>query len=333
MTNDPVLFNDWHPVATVADLDASPVAGIRLLDEDIVVWRGGTRLHAWRDACVHRGTRLSLGKIIDADCIQCPYHGWVYDSEGQCIRIPAMPDHTPPARARIESFRVREQYGLVWVCMGQPANDIAPFPEWHNPEFRKLLCGPYPVETSGPRIIENFLDVAHFPFVHENILGTREYSEIADYKVRTDNTGVTASNVKVYQPDPYGTGQGDTVGYTYVAPRPLTAYLLKESEGPQFSILLVITPHGPAESSAWMWMAMNYGHDLAEQELIDWQDSIFTQDKPIVESQRPKCLPLDPGAELSMRPDKTAVAYRRWLRELGMTFGVENTENYGSGEK
>ena len=163
MTNDPVLFNDWHPVATVADLDASPVAGIRLLDEDIVVWRGGTRLHAWRDACVHRGTRLSLGKIIDADCIQCPYHGWVYDSEGQCIRIPAMPDHTPPARARIESFRVREQYGLVWVCMGQPANDIAPFPEWHNPEFRKLLCGPYPVQTSGPRIIENFLDVAHFP--------------------------------------------------------------------------------------------------------------------------------------------------------------------------
>ena len=70
-------------------------------------------------------------------------------------------------------------------------------------------------------------------------------------------------------------------------------------------------------------MTMNYGHDIAEQDLIDWQDSIFAQDKPIVESQQPKCLPLDPGAELSMRPDKTAVAYRRWLRELGMTFGVE----------
>ena len=87
-------------------------------------------------------------------------------------------------------------------------------------------------------------------FVHENILGAGNTRRFTDYKVKTDSTGVTASNVKVYQPDPYGTGQGDTVEYTYIAPRPLTAYLLKESEGPQFSILLVITPHSPVESSA-----------------------------------------------------------------------------------
>ena len=97
MTNDPVLFNDWHPVATVAELDETPLSAIRLLDEDIVVWRAGARLHAWRDACVHRGTRLSLGKIIDGDCIQCPYHGWIYDgiirsSENSCAgRIPYRP--------------------------------------------------------------------------------------------------------------------------------------------------------------------------------------------------------------------------------------------------
>ena len=68
---------------------------------------------------------------------------------------------------------------------------------------------------------------------------------------------------------------------------------------------------------------MNYGHDIPEQELIDWQNSIFAQDKPILESQWPKCLPLDPGAEMSVRPDKTAVSYRHWLRKLGMRFGVE----------
>ena len=108
------------------------------------------------------------------------------------------------------------------------------------------------------------------PYIHENILGTREHTEIVDYDVTTDAYGVVASNVKVYQPDPYGTGEGETVVYTYAAPRPLTAYLLKESAGPQFSILLVITPHSPVESTAWMWMTMNYGHDLPEQELIDW---------------------------------------------------------------
>jgi phenylpropionate dioxygenase-like ring-hydroxylating dioxygenase large terminal subunit len=136
--------------------------------------------------------------------------------------------------------------------------------------FRKLLCGPYAVDASGPRIVENFLDVAHFPFVHENVLGTPEAPEIADYEAVINDQGVEATGVRVWQPDPYGTGQGDWVSYTYRALRPLTAYLLKESSGPRFSILLTITPHEPARSTAWMWMAMNYGHDVPEADLIAW---------------------------------------------------------------
>lgn len=69
-------------------------------------------------------------------------------------------------------------------------------------------------------------------------------------------------------------------------------------------------------------MAMNYGHDIPEADLIAWQDRIFAQDRPIVESQRPELLPLDLQAELHLRSDRTAIAYRRWLRQLGLTFGV-----------
>mgnify|MGYP005638578825 CR=1 FL=1 len=323
MTNDSVLLNDWHPVAISSELDKEPVIGIRLLDKDIVIWRADSKTQAWQDRCVHRGTKLSLGHIVDNNFLQCPYHGWIYNEEGQCVKIPAMPEHKPAERARVESFLVQEKYGLIWLCLGEPDNDVAPFPEWDKPEFRKLLCGPYLVQTSGPRIIENFLDVAHFPYIHADVLGTKEHTEIVDYDVSTDDNGVLAQNVKVYQPDPYGTGVGDTVVYTYAALRPLTAYLLKESEGPQFSILLIITPHSPTESTAWMWMTMNYGHELPAQDLIDWQTSIFEQDRPVLESQRPKCLPLDPTAEFSVLADKTAVSYRRWLRELGMSFGVE----------
>ena len=75
-------------------------------------------------------------------------------------------------------------------------------------EYRKLLCGPYPVKASGPRIVENFLDVGHFPFVHENILGTRERPEIEEYEAEIGPDGVVAPSVRVYQPDPYGTGIG-----------------------------------------------------------------------------------------------------------------------------
>ena len=176
--------------------------------------------------------------------------------------------------------------------------------------------------ASGPRIVENFLDVAHFPFVHENVLGTPERPEIADYQAVINDQGVEATGVRVYEPDPYGTGQGDWVSYTYRALRPLTAYLLKESTGPRFSILLTITPHEPARSTAWMWMAMNYGHDVPEADLIAWQDRIFGQDRPILESQRPELLPLDLAAELNVRADRAAVMYRRWLRRLGVSFGT-----------
>ena len=322
MTIESVLTNDWHPVATVAELQEKRLLGIRLLEQDIVIWYSKDKLCAMQDLCIHRGTKLSLGKVIDDEKVQCPYHGWVYNQQGRCTHIPALPDHTPPERAQVKTYQVQERYGWIWVCLGEPGNEIPPFPEWDKDDFRKIPCGPYKVQASGPRIVENFLDVAHFPFVHENILGTQTHTEIEDYDVTTGPEGVEATNVKVYQPDPYGTGQGDTVAYTYRVYRPLTAYLLKESEGPQFSILLAITPHSPTESSAWMWMAMNYGHDIPEKELVDWQDEIFSQDRPIVQSQRPELLPLDLQAELNMRCDRTAVNYRRWLKELGMNYGV-----------
>jgi len=71
-----------------------------------------------------------------------------------------------------------------------------------------------------------------------------------------------------------------------------------------------------------MWIAMNYGHDLPEQDLLTWQDAIFAQDRPIVPSQRPELLPLDFQAELHLRSDRTAIAYRQWLHQLGLTFGT-----------
>jgi phenylpropionate dioxygenase-like ring-hydroxylating dioxygenase large terminal subunit len=68
-----------------------------------------------------------------------------------------------------------------------------------------------------------------------------------------------------------------------------------------------------------MWMAMNYEPDPG---IIQYQDRIFEQDRPIVESQRPELLPLDLQAELHLRSDRTAIAYRRWLRQLGVRTGI-----------
>lgn len=320
MLNDPVLVHDWHPVTSVEELAARQIVGTRLLGEDIVVWRGDGQIMAWQDLCVHRGVRLSLGQVVEGRKLECAYHGWTYDLAGQCVRIPAHPEQVPPQKAVVKSYQARERYGLVWVSLGQPEHDIPPFPQWGDERFRIVLWGPKQIKAGAPRIIENFLDVAHLPFVHAGILGDAARPEIGEYEAEIGPDGVKSGRIGVYQPSPFG-DQGGTVFYTYSAFRPLTAHFLKESGQSNYAILLVITPHAQVESSAWALIATTHPEATPEN-LRARLSEIFGQDQPIVESQRPELLPLDLQAELHLRSDRMAIAYRRWLNELGLTFGT-----------
>ena len=322
MVNDRLLLDDWHPAARSDALSDGTVMGARLLGEDLVLWRSGGKVMAWQDLCIHRGTRLSLGKVRDG-VLACPYHGWEYNPEGRCVRIPAHPEQTPPVTAHTRTYQTREGYGLVWVSLGGPEEGMPPFPQENDPQYSNTLAGPFgPVNASAPRIIENFLDVAHFPYVHGGSLGDENRPEIADYRVTTTADGVAADDITVYQPDPYGTGEGDMVHYQYRVPRPLTAYLAKETKLTRFSILFSITPVDEKASIAWFYMALDSGYDMPDDEIEAFHSSILAQDIPIVESQRPELLPLDLQAELHLRCDRTSIAYRRWLKELGMSFGT-----------
>ncbi|MBW4435510.1 MAG: aromatic ring-hydroxylating dioxygenase subunit alpha [Pleurocapsa minor GSE-CHR-MK-17-07R] len=320
MIQDPVLLNEWHVVRPASQVPVGVPVPARLLDEDIVLWRSGDQLMAWQDLCIHRGTKLSLGRV-EGECLICPYHGWVYDEAGKCVKIPAHPDQVPPDKARVQTYHVQEKYGWIWVCMGTPSHEIPPFAEWDQEEFRKIACGPYKFKASAPRVLENFLDIAHFPFVHEGYLGDPDHTEISNYEAVVDENGVTADDIRVWQPDPDGTGVGKHVVYTYRVLRPLLAYFVKR-EARQFSILFAVTPVSEFESEGWMWMNMNYGYDVPYDEMVQFQNTVAGQDIPIVESQRPERLPLDLQAELHLRSDRTAIAYRKWLRELGLTFGT-----------
>ena len=322
MIDDPVLLHDWHAVLPLQELDEKGVVGARLLGEDIVIWRAGDRVLAWQDLCLHRGTRLSLGEVQHGGQLMCPYHGWTYNADGQCVHMPAHPEQTPSPRARVRQYHACVHFDFVWVCLGDPRLPLPPFAEWEDASFRRILCGPYHFRAAGPRMVENFLDVAHFPFVHENILGVRERADIADYDVTTNEEGVQARDILIYQPNPDGSGEAKVVNYTYEVYRPLVAYFRKETPGPRFAILLMVTPQDPLSSLMWMWMVMNHSYDTPEEELRAFQDEIALQDLPIVESQRPEMLPLDLQAELHLRSDRTAIAYRRWLNDLGLRYGT-----------
>jgi len=115
------LENQWHVVARSEDVSAERPTAVRLLGEDLVLWRDGSGgIHAWKDYCGHRGARLSLGCVKKGE-IECPYHGWRYDGQGDCTLVPAHPDRHAPASDRlIFKHYAEERYGYVWASLVRP---------------------------------------------------------------------------------------------------------------------------------------------------------------------------------------------------------------------
>ena len=355
MSIDPVLLNDWHPVALSAQLGGasphptskgsdpvrgptpghrgvrvSPILAVDLLDTRIALWRdSGGVVHAWEDRCPHRGTRLSMGAIA-GDTLRCAYHGWRFDTEGRCRHIPALPDLQPDQlKARAGTFHTREKYGMVWVCIGTPSNSGPPrFPEYADERLRKVWCGPYDVQSSGPRIVENFLDMAHFAFVHDGILGVPEQAAIPDYTVETFDdagygSGVWAKQCRAWQPraSKAATG-GSDIAYTYRVVRPLTAILTKHPPGGIVEAIALL-PQPLTETSTRVWIILALDDFTSDDDALRaFQDTIFLQDQPILESQSPARLPLIPGAEVSVACDRMSLAYRNYLKRQNLRYGV-----------
>jgi phenylpropionate dioxygenase-like ring-hydroxylating dioxygenase large terminal subunit len=321
MLNDAVLIQDWFAVARSGDVPHGRPAAARLLGRDVVLWRSENGLHAWQDLCIHRGAKLSLGSVRD-NCLVCPYHAWEYDAGGRCVRMPSHPAQVPPAKAHALALRALEQYGLIWLSLGHPNQGPPLFVEAHDGAYRKMLAGPYAFHAQGPRIVENFLDVAHLPIVHAGLLGDAAHAQMADYEVGTNSDGIVARDIRIWQPDPDGAGRSAEVSYTYRVYRPLIASFHKTQEQQVMLMALFVTPLDQHHSVSWVLIAMNYAHEIPEEQIVAYQDKITAQDKPVVESQRPELLPLDLQEELHLRSDKTAIAYRRWLRQTGMSYGT-----------
>ena len=331
--DDPLLRREWFAVAWSREIAPRTLLARRLMGKDLVLWRSQEGVQCWRDLCVHRGARLSLGTVRlnkdtsssgRGDCLVCPYHAWEYGSSGQFVRIPAHPEMVPPEKARVETFHVRERYGVVWVAMVESAGSVPDFPLAEGQGFRTILAGPYRFRALGPRVIENLLDVAHLGFVHAGLLGDPERGEVEDYEVSagTEIRGPEAREIRIWQPDPDGTGKPALVNYHYWVNGPLTAAFEKTEGARRFGILAQVAPIDAEYCESRLIMCLNYGDEVTDEDLLRFQDRVTEQDRAVVESQRPELLPLDLQAELHLRSDRMAIAYRKWLREIGFIYGT-----------
>ena len=222
---------------------------------------------------------------------------------------------------------VRERYGMVWTTLGSPARDVVDIPEADEPDRRSVPCGAVTVNASGLRIVENFLDMAHFPFVHMDILGAEPNTEVQHYttEIRRDVDEVWATNCAFFQPKAaMAARDGIMVQYMYRVATPFVTLLYKTS--PNFAnrwdvICLFVQPMAPDRCRAHPLLLI-LDDQSSEEALISFQQMILLQDRIILENQRPRLLPLDPRAEIPTRADASSVAYRRWLKEKGVTYGT-----------
>ncbi|MBN1178414.1 MAG: aromatic ring-hydroxylating dioxygenase subunit alpha, partial [Anaerolineae bacterium] len=169
-----MIRNQWYVVMSSDQIKKEPV-GVTRMGEKLVFWRDETgQVSCLWDRCAHRGVQLSAGKVLHNGRLQCPFHGFEYDTSGKITRIPANGKDAPvPERFKVHSYPTHEEHGFIWIWWGEnPPENLEP------PRFFDDLGGDFtygqaidPWDAHYSRVIENQLDVVHLPFVHHNTIG------------------------------------------------------------------------------------------------------------------------------------------------------------------
>ena len=311
----------WHPVCSLDELAVAaphPLAvellGTRLAVADVGT-PGAPSLMAVADRCPHRSTALSVG-WVEEGALRCAYHGWRFACDGRCVEIPSLgPDRgVIPERAAVGAAEAEVAYGLVWVRLdaGVPTR-IPDHPAWVDPTMKVLGGRPYTWPTSAARRVENFVDLAHFPWVHDGTLGVRR-EPVPPVPVVRREAGELRFEYEPPELDPADTA---LYGFSrYRMPVPLTVDIeFTLATGATRRLWMTASPvdHGHCRT---FW-SVSRDDDLAgdDAEHLAFQDLVLAEDEPVVCNQDPPELPLD-ASELSVRTDRVSIEYRRWLREL-----------------
>jgi nitrite reductase/ring-hydroxylating ferredoxin subunit len=196
--NTSVFVDGWYWLMPSKELKSGKVVGIEFLGKSLAVYRGESgKVFAIEAYCPHMGAHFKEGKV-EGDAIRCAFHGWKFDSNGQCSDIPCKV-YADQARMipPIESYVVEEHYGLVWIYTGQNKGaEIEPLPRFADldpNEDLEIVVGGRTVRPCRPEIVMlNAIDAHHFNSVHpaaSNLAGGMELrpSALSSRAIRLEN--------------------------------------------------------------------------------------------------------------------------------------------------
>jgi phenylpropionate dioxygenase-like ring-hydroxylating dioxygenase large terminal subunit len=320
-----------------------------MLGQDFVLFRDSQGVaRCLSNTCTHRGGSLAGGKI-KGDCVQCPYHGWQFDGEGHCTRIPSLgKDAKIPGRTRIDAYPTVEQYGLVFAFLGDlPEAErppIMPIPEYgpNGPmEGWAATVQYFEWDIDYKRSIENGIDPAHNEFVHdthgfsyenestykvpplklvETEWGTGFFNEVfvpalAEEKMREASGRSGPGYIRA------GTGHhGISSVWTYINPTP-TMHIYQ---------YLFETPVDDEHTSLYLVNMRNFlvGPEHDERMTVR-NEYVATQDRDILKDLNPVLTPRMPNRELFMPSDGCVGRYRQLVADWEARGWRIDTEEVG----
>lgn len=331
-----MIKNFWYAIEFSHEVTSAPKR-LTVLGQELVLYRDtkGNPV-VMSDLCVHRGGALSDG-FLEGDCIRCPYHGWKYKPDGECIEIPANPPGRGiPKKARVDAYPAVDRYNWVWAFLGDlPEAERPPIPElpfFDDPDLKRIT-GIYEWDVHYARALENGIDFAHGAWVHGGSFGNRDEPEIEDYDVEYINE-LSASATIAFKPKPakglwrrlYRSGQEqEPVKVTNTWWMPNVSMLIVELP---FGKQRLFNAHVPVNEnktiSKWQLLRDFFKGNWADKDATRRVIKIFNEDNPMVMAQRPELLPYDLAAELHVKSDAIQVAYRKTRNKyLDMGYGID----------
>jgi len=313
LTNtSPVLRHAWNAVALSSEMPDEGPLGVWLGGEAWVLARLDGELTAFVDLCPHRLAPMSAGRVVRSpaggDRLACGYHGWQYRPDGQCGLIPALgkTDAVSRRAALKPAFGVTERYGLIWLAPNEPLAPLTPFPQWDSATDRGM-CAPVRTAAGAAQLLDNFLDAAHFPYVHADTFGV-ESGPLGGGEVQTDGLSVTAS----FQTDYRENGVVTSHTVTKTAGPCTTVHLTLELPAATMGILMCCVPETATTTRVIKLVTRDdvNGDPGRWEEFVKSEDRITAEDVAILERFVSAGLPLDPRVEMHTRSDRLSLAWR-----------------------
>lgn len=313
----------WYPVAYSHEVRDAPVAS-RLLEQDLVLYRGREGVTVARDICLHRGVRLSRGRMEGCEIV-CPYHGLRYDGSGRCTLIPAQdPKIVITEKLNLQVFPSVERYGLIWTCL-VPSDGSPRLPDWPHFEDPAWQVIPIPAtvwNAAAARQTENFNDVAHLSHVHVGTFGMPDSQRIPSYTA-TKGGGTIHFEIPYTQADrttfDVAETRSVTKRYRYDCTLPFFSRLWIQSPDNRDQVLIdVAVPVTAKTCRVYVILLRNFDREQPVDAAVTFEQAVAAEDRPMVEDQRPEELPLHLTDEIHIMADRFSVEYRKMLSGLGL---------------